>query len=66
VSGLLGLLLRSRSSMPEWPRRRQGALKDERRWIEQLNDRELAQLASDLHAVDKAVKNVEKAKKDAA
>jgi hypothetical protein len=51
------LLLRSRQEMPRWPRRREGALKDERTWINSLDDRELAQLAAELHAVDKAVKD---------
>jgi hypothetical protein len=53
VSGLLRLLLRSRE---EWPRYREGAKRDERHWIESLSDPELAQLAAELHAVEKAVK----------
>jgi hypothetical protein len=68
LSGLLRLLLRSRQQhLPHWPRFREGARRDERRWIESLSDRELAQLAAELHAVDKAVKNFRKPnKKDAA
>jgi hypothetical protein len=62
----LVLELRSMRDVPAWPRYREGAKKDERRWIEQLSDRELAQLAAELHAVDKAVKNVHKPRKDAA
>jgi hypothetical protein len=59
------LLLRSKSPMPEWPRYRKGAKRDERRWLEQLNDRELAEHAAALHQVDKAVKDFH-GKKDAA
>jgi hypothetical protein len=66
MSGLLRLLLRSRQDMPEWPRFREGARRDERRWVKQLSDRELAGLAAELHAVEKAVKNFEKSKKDRA
>jgi hypothetical protein len=60
VSGLLRLLLRSRQEMPAWPRYRRGARRDERRWLESLNDRELAEHVAALHAVDKAVKNAKK------
>ena len=66
MSGLLGLLLRSRGEMPAWPRFREGAKRDERRWVESLNDRELAQLAAELGRVDKAVKDFHRSKKDAA
>jgi hypothetical protein len=60
VSG--ALLLRSRRDLPEWPRYREGAKRDERRWIASLNDRELARLAAELRAVDKAVKDFKKGK----
>jgi hypothetical protein len=46
--------------MPAWPRYRRGARRDERRWLESLNDRELAEHVAALHAVDKAVKNAKK------
>ena len=48
--------------MPEWPRYREGAIQDERLWIKSLNDRELTQLASELGAVDRAVKAHRKGK----
>ena len=54
------LLLRSHR---DHPRFREGARKDERRWVESLNDRELAKVAAELYAVDKAVKNFNKSKK---
>ena len=41
--------------MPEWPRYRADALKDERRWVDSLDDRELAQHAAELGRIDKAV-----------
>jgi hypothetical protein len=65
---VLLLVLRSRQDWRrDWPRYREGAKQDERRSIESLSDRELAQLAAELHAVDKAVKNSPKPeKKDAA
>jgi hypothetical protein len=64
VSGHL-LLLRSRQPWQrewraEWPRRREGGVRDERDWIRELDDRELARLAAELHAVDKAVKSFKK------
>ena len=62
MSGLLRLLLRSRQDMPEWPRYRQGAKRDERRWLEQLTDRELAEHVAALAQVDKAVKDAKKGK----
>jgi hypothetical protein len=61
MSGLLGLLLRSKRH-PIWPRYRHGAKQDERRWVEQLDDRELAQHVAALHQVDKAVKDAGKGK----
>lgn len=63
------LLLRSRRDIPEWPRYRQGARRDERRWIESLSHRELAELAAGLYAVEKTVRGFRKAhpeRKDAA
>jgi hypothetical protein len=57
------LLLRSRRDLPEWPRYREGAKRDERRWIKSLDDQELARLCAELHAVDKAVKGFRKGKK---
>lgn len=70
VSVLL-LRLRSRTWEPrEWPRFREGARADERAWIKQLDDRELAQLAGELGRVDRAVREfhqaAEKPDKDAA
>jgi hypothetical protein len=54
---LRALALRFRSQgMREWPRYREGAIQDERRWIDSLDDRELADLAAGLGAVDRAVK----------
>jgi hypothetical protein len=60
VSGLLRLLLRSRQDMPEHPRYREGAKRDEREWIHGLSDRELAELCAELHAVDQAVETFRK------
>lgn len=60
MSGRLRLLRRSRQDLPRWPRFREGAKQDERRWIEQLRDRELARLAAELHAIDKAVAKFKK------
>jgi hypothetical protein len=54
VSGLLRLLLRSRQ---DWPRYREGAKRDERRWIESLSDRELARLAAELGRVERVVRD---------
>jgi hypothetical protein len=61
MSGRL-LLLRSRRDLPSHPRYREGAKRDERRWIESQSDRELAQLAAELHAVERAVKAAHEAK----
>jgi hypothetical protein len=72
VSGgrVIPLRLRSRQDMPRYPKRRQGALRDEARWIDSLSDRELAQHAAELGRIDRAVKTfrkkVEPPKKDAA
>jgi hypothetical protein len=58
------LLFRSRRSRwepPEWPRYREGAVADERVWIESLDDRGLAQLASGLGRVDRAVREAHQA-----
>jgi hypothetical protein len=64
MTGLV-LELRSTSSAGrEWPRRREGAKRDERRWIESLNDEQLRRLAAEIHTVDQAVKR--KPRKDAA
>lgn len=60
MSGLL-LELRSRWQAREWPRFREGAIKDEHQWIASLDDRELARLAAGLYGVEKAVKSFEKA-----
>lgn len=51
------LLTRSRGEMPERPRYREGAKQDERRWIETLDDLELAQLAAELGRIDREVRN---------
>lgn len=40
--------------------------KAERDWLRGLSDRELARIANEISAVDKAVKNFKKQKKDAA
>jgi hypothetical protein len=56
MSGFL-LRLRSRWEPREWPRHREGAVRDERDWIDSLNDRELADLCAALGQVDKAVKD---------
>ena len=50
------LRLRSRQAVPAWPRYREGARRDERRWLERLSDRELAEHAAALGQIDKAVK----------
>lgn len=50
------LELRSRGDMPRWPRHREGAREDERRWVDQLSDSELADLVAGLTQVDRAVK----------
>jgi hypothetical protein len=55
MSGFLGLLLRSRWEPREWPRYRAGARADEREWLDSLSDRELAEHAAALHAIDQAV-----------
>jgi hypothetical protein len=55
---VLLLVLRSRQDWRrDWPRYREGAKQDERRSIESLSDRELAQLAAGLGQVDKAVRD---------
>jgi hypothetical protein len=60
------LELRARQDLPKWPMRRRDALRDERRWIASLDDRELAQLCAGLYQVDKAVKAFRKSKRNAA
>jgi hypothetical protein len=62
------LRLRSRRDMPEHPRYREGATKDERAWLRRLDDRELVQVARGLAAVDKAVRDFKRkaGKRDAA
>jgi hypothetical protein len=56
----VGVVLRLRSKQGwqprEWPRGREGGLRDEREWIESLDDRELAQLCAGLGQIDQAVK----------
>jgi len=56
--------------MPAWPRYREGATKDERRWIDSLDDRELGQHAAALARIEKVVKSFhakgERPKEDAA
>jgi hypothetical protein len=69
VRGRSCLLVLSRCDLPGWPRYRKGAKRDERRWIESLTDRELARLAAELYAVEKAVRGFRKThpkRKDAA
>jgi hypothetical protein len=70
IGRLIPLHLRSRSAWQprEYPRRREGALKDERKWIDSLDDRELAQLAAELGRIDKVVKTYKRKvdKRDAA
>jgi hypothetical protein len=56
VSGLVLELRSMQGAGRDWPRYREGARRDERAWIESLSDGELARLAAELHAVDKAVK----------
>jgi hypothetical protein len=63
VSGqLFELRLRSRPPRP-YP---QASRKAERDWVRGLSDRELARISREMTAIDKAVKNFEKQKKDAA
>lgn len=52
---------KSRWQSREWPRFREGAIADEHAWIKSLNDRELAELASELGRVDRAVREFRKA-----
>jgi hypothetical protein len=64
------LRLRSRWQPREWPRNREGAIADEKVWIKSLDDRQLAQLASELGRVERVVRDThqapEKPEEDAA